>query len=1383
MFPVMHQYKLRLTNLSQSNRSLKLSKLSVRKDLDLTEAGFINHLSAAEILGKIIAGQSVTLIKNLSSRDEATNLLDRRLNSIWHEVETINEETGTYDLFLGYPFIEGKFLDGSIARCPAVLFPVRLERDFQGGTRWSLRANPDEDLSFNTTFFLAYEKFMQVRLKHEFWEDRPERHDDLQGFLNALYKQMTAHEITIHFNSELFQFQVDRFADKNAALLDALPIGMLRFIPNAVVGIFPQSDSALLQDYEELERNPEHFQLKEFFEPRPRLKDGPPAKEDQSYFVSSVDQTQEEALLCVRAGESVVLHGPPGTGKSQVILNLISDALARGQRVLVCSQKRAALDVVFQRMNEVGLGRFGALVHDYRADRNKIFARIKQQIDDIEKFEEERRDIGIDIWLRDFTKDSRRLDEFSDFFERLYRALSERSRCGLSAHELYLQADPQAPQIDMAALAGLFDHDSWQAFSEVLSSILDYDEFFSQSYPWRERLPLNRMGFAGKAALAERLQALPSEIDRIHALWLGLQAPGNTLDHQEQIALVLPACAKLEEMVDRLGAKEDLEAALQDNLKPKYLHQKLEAFGKLFQKMAAFKVLDGFPMSFAEDLQKHFAAFEAGGKKFGRYFSMAWLKGWWYLRSLLQKRGMQLEEPGIALLKSEMEVLSKVLKMTLELDEQLFFKDIPLASGSDELVAWQERKLQSVALVEEWLEFREWEAFKPRVAGGKFDEAYWAVVKADVARLKEIQRELAVTEQAWKALLHPAQIARLSQGLIYPIPAKVYAVALQESFVRDFDDLCQLDALMDNLSGHQRIAVEHLHSYIGHLGDGHKQTLLDQTHNGMLLAWLAQVEAKHPELLETSSRQMPERLETYRKLVHDRAATVTGLIQRKLKDAIIENIEYNRLSNPVTYRDIGHQVRKQRQLWPVRKLVQTFWEEGLGRLMPCWLASPESVAAIFPMAKDYFDLVVFDEASQCYVERALPVMLRGRQCVIAGDDQQLQPFDLYNVKVEEDEATEVEQMPLEVESILDLSRNLFRQCKLSWHYRSTEKELINFSNFAFYEGRLNMVPPALHEEISQPPISFVKVAGVWDKNRNEEEARQVVALVEAMVRRPDNPTIGVVTFNFHQKELIRELLELRLLELGMAGDQEGASLLHKAMEREEGEERQSIFVKNIENVQGDERDVIIFSVGYARTKAGKLIANFGLLNQKGGGNRLNVAITRAKKKKIIVCSIDPEELQVDDSKHDGPKLLKRYLQYARAMSMGDAGSVKSLLSQLRTIGAEAPVATTLRLGLVERIQADLQALGWQVDAGLGDHNFMLDLAIKGPDGAYVLGIEIEGRNYFSGRSAKEREVYRPALLRRRGWKIYRLWARNYFLNPAQELRRIVEMAEAARSSD
>jgi hypothetical protein len=378
-------------------------------------------------------------------------------------------------------------------------------------------------------------------------------------------------------------------------------------------------------------------------------------------------------------------------------------------------------------------------------------------------------------------------------------------------------------------------------------------------------------------------------------------------------------------------------------------------------------------------------------------------------------------------------------------------------------------------------------------------------------------------------------------------------------------------------------------------------------------------------------------------------------------------------------------------------------------------------------------------------------------------------------------------MALEVESVLDLARNLFEECKLSWHYRSLEEELINFSNHAFYEGRLNIVPAARHEGISRPPISFIEVAGLWEKNSNAQEAAKVVELVEELVMRPEQPSIGIVTFNYHQKELIWEMLEQRQEQLSAERKVDVLARLQEAMNRGEGEERQGIFVKNIENVQGDERDVIIFSIGYAKDEKGRMVANFGLLNQKGGGNRLNVAITRAKKKGIVVCSFPPEDLKVDGAKNDGPRLLKSYLQFARAVSEENAeragGILKSLggstEEDMRTQNASA----IPRGGLAERLAPMLREAGLELELGLGDTQYKLDMAIKDKQGNYLLGIECEGSNYFSGKTSKEREIYRPSALKDRGWKVHRVWARNFYLDPEKELAKILEKAGKPKSAD
>ena len=1379
MHAALHQYKLRLTNLNQANRSLKLGRLSSARDLDLMQAGHIDKLSTVEILERIASGKSVDLLSKLSARNEDANLLDRRLTRIFREVSTINEETGAYDLFLGYPFVEGKFLDGSVARCPVMLFPVRLVRNLQKGPRWRLEVPDGESISFNKTFFLAYEKFQQVRLPRTFWEEDIERQPDLQDLLNYLYAFFKEHELQVNFNSELFQFQVVPFADKNKDLLDKLELGKLKFQPTAVLGIFPQSDSALLQDYELLEKEAEGFGLDRFLEEGPALPAPKYIPEDQRYFVTPVDQSQEEALLAVKNGRSVVVHGPPGTGKSQVILNLVSDALARGQRVLVCSQKRAALDVVYRRLSDLGLGRFVALVHDHRADRARIFEKIRNQIDDIERFQRESADLRISQWEHDFRLDARKIDSYNGFFEKLQGALLDRERFGLSAHQLYERADARLRGLPLADLPLRFDQGALSRLLDRFRALLPYLEFFEEKYPLRFRKPFHLLGFEQRHHFADFLNRLPEECVELRAAkartGLGAEVPGSPEDIQEALAAFDPVRVFFEDASLATG----WAAFHCQDLKLGYVRRKLDSLEKIFDAMAGFEVLSDFNMTLFQDLKEHVEHYRAGAGKFGSLFSLGFLRARWYLKALLNDKGFKLKDDPLGVLYGEFRVLDRLVKHAESFSGQFFFEDLPLTDSPARLKLWLAGKRKQVEAVSIIRKVKVWRGLIPPVEAGKpaFNRAVW---DRSLEQLDEVRAYLALLGKQlreWAAWLHPLQIEALRAAMDREEEAKLCR-AWGSSLENDFEDLRSLDHLLADFQPDERLILTALEGDLAVLPSGEGPTFMQRLENTFSLRWIEALEARHPELLEVSARGMAAKREDYQDKVHSRQEKVIQLIVRQLKERILKRMEYNRLGNPVTYRDLGHQARKKRLLWSVRRMVREFWTESLSQLLPCWMASPESVAAVFPMERDFFDLVVFDEASQCYVERGLPVMLRGRQCVVAGDDKQLPPFDLYSVKVDEYER-EVEEagIALEVESTLDLARNVFQDCHLSWHYRSREEDLINFSNHAFYKGRLKTIPWAARRQ--EAALSFIRVDGVWEQNRNVVEARRVVALLEELVRQENPPTVGVVTFNFQQKELIRDELELRIQELGEMGDEVGVAAFFRAMAREDSEEMQGIFVKNIENVQGDERDVIVFSVAYARDAKGRLVTNFGLLNQKGGENRLNVAITRARKKVFLVCSFDPEALQVEQSLHAGPKLFKQYLLYARAVGSGNRPEVSRILAGLGDGGGEPePDWDYAGPGLADRVASALEKRGWEVERNIGDTEYQLDLAVIDPGGGYLAGIEVEGPQYFSGKSPKEREVYRVKLLKSRGWVVARVWARNHFLREEEVVAELDALARA-----
>jgi superfamily I DNA and/or RNA helicase/very-short-patch-repair endonuclease len=455
----------------------------------------------------------------------------------------------------------------------------------------------------------------------------------------------------------------------------------------------------------------------------------------------------------------------------------------------------------------------------------------------------------------------------------------------------------------------------------------------------------------------------------------------------------------------------------------------------------------------------------------------------------------------------------------------------------------------------------------------------------------------------------------------------------------------------------------------------------------------------------------------------------------------------------------------------VNKFINKFDFE-MFKSVKIWLLTPEVVSEIIPLQKGVFDLVVFDEASQMYVERGVPSVFRAKKVVIAGDHKQLRPSSLGagRTEMDLDDLGEDEEVnsALEEESLLDLARFKYRDIMLNFHYRSQYEELIAFSNYAFYKGNLRVSPNAVDPEL--PPIEVHQMEDArWEKRANRSEAVYIVELLRKFFKeRKHQETVGIITFNSSQRDLIDDLIDEACVQ-----DVEFADLIRTETGRRKDGEDIGLFVKNIESVQGDERDVIIFSIGYAKNEAGKLVRNFGWLNQRGGENRLNVAISRAKKKIHVVTSFHPSELQVDDMKNDGPRILKKYLEYSFAVSERNSHAARQiLLSFGNQNGSEFSVSDEYTLS--QQVRSALEELGYQVESNVGIGGYSIDLAVR-KNGKYLLGIECDGRLYERSKSARDRDYHRQKYLEARGWKIYRLWSSRWWKNAPRELQKIQEL--------
>jgi predicted DNA-binding WGR domain protein len=505
-------------------------------------------------------------------------------------------------------------------------------------------------------------------------------------------------------------------------------------------------------------------------------------------------------------------------------------------------------------------------------------------------------------------------------------------------------------------------------------------------------------------------------------------------------------------------------------------------------------------------------------------------------------------------------------------------------------------------------------------------------------------------------------------------------------------------------------------------------------------------------------------------------------------------------------RTLEHEFGKTMRYKAIRELVDGDAAQVIRDLKPVWLMSPLSVSDTLPLAIDFVDVVIFDEASQVPLEEAVPSLFRGKQVIVVGDEMQLPPTDFFSAKRsdEEDDESQVEegeeefQYELASDSFLSHAAKNLPATMLGWHYRSRSESLISFSNWAFYDGRLLTVPeyrrpggegagdhlsagtsvtPA--DRLLSRPVSYhLLPSGTYDKRRNRAEADHIARLVADLLKRKEGLSIGVIAFSEAQQNEIEMALNRLASE-----DDEFRSLLDEEWQREDDGQFVGLLVKNLENIQGDERDVIILSICYGRGPNGKMLMNFGPINKSGGEKRLNVAFSRAKRYMAVVSTIRYSE--ITNEYNEGANCLRNYLRYAEAMSSGDASTAQRVLggvTRWKEQFTHAPVedddAVTLQLA------ACLKKRGFVVDQGVGQSHFRVDLAVRLPeDGTYRLGILIDTPIQYEQAEPLERDVMRPRLLRAFGWQIESVLAKDWYENRDQELARIINILECGKQDE
>ena len=1327
MISILKGYLKKLTNLTSANKSLMQLRLFASQDLDLNELDFLDGVSSFEILRKVMSrsGVDYPLVDLLDSRNESVNKVSKRLKNILRKSEFIFEERGAQDLYLGWPYVEGKFQDDTKLRCPLLFIPVKLsvKKD-----KWVIRRKKNVSISINKSFILAYAYYNKVSIQDDLVEATfDDFSSDLQEFRNQLYEFFKDSPIEINFNQDLFKDNLVKFVDyKKDEYEHQYRTGEMKLQPTAVLGLFPQAGSYLIPDYENILKKNEFESLEDFFFSKQldqsqsgsnhAFKYLKEVREDQTYAPYKLDAFQENAVKAVKRGNSLVVHGPPGTGKSQLICNLISDNISRGNRVLVVCQKRAALDVVYKRLQEKELDEFAVVVHDFKSDRKEIYTKLNNQIENLKEFEQKNNSLDSIFLEREFLQESRKIDQITEELDEFRDALFGEDNSGFSAKELYLRTDKKNLNEGISVEFRHFNKDHEAKFIESLEEFYVYaNQFAKTEHPWNDRVSFKEFGLEDYQKIKGIITEVPSKVnDFIRKSLAILSDPITYLDHVW--------------INDREVELRDLMNLIKSpTVYRNYRHMFNEKPDRDWLLLREKRILDLFKGAgvdvsvdknelgvFRDRLEKYRVVRQ---NVFKHIFWKLFNKEKRPIKKALVENGLKWNKKGIAALVVKIDnrlnlehnlTQLRNKEWVLEVTDSLKMEDIQ--SCFDKLNI----ALEAIELTKDLRSFIQYFSIQ-NITANEFLEKADGVLK--------LCKELSLQSLDWRKYLTPKQVLRLTEE-------PDYLTRAQSTLDSDFDSICDYDRLLDNWDENQ---ISTAFDLLEEFEDVElaKKTFLNI--NG--LAWLNLLEIKYPILRTVSSQQMTKKEKELRKSLQSKLKICKEIVLQKLRENTYKGVEYNRLRNRITYRELQHQLTKNRKIWPLRKTIENFSNE-IFDLIPCWMASPESVSAVFPL-QEKFDLVIFDEASQCFSEKGIPSIYRAKQVVITGDNQQLAPNDLYQARWEEDD----EIPDLEIDSLLDLGIKYFQQVELLGHYRSQSLDLINFSNKHFYKGRLRLLPDFRRVLEKTPGIEYLKVDGLWQNNTNEVEADRIVNLVQELIENGEK-NLGVVTFNFKQQSLIQDKLE----EMAIQNE----VILPK-----------SLFVKNIENVQGDERDVIIFSIGYAANLKGKVGSHFGSLNMERGENRLNVAISRARKKSYVVASILPTELNVEDSKYRGPKLFKEYLEYALEVSNGNfqVEKEKETFSE----------SWYLKHHLEERLKS-------YENVKISENMPFADLTIA-KDDIYKGLILTDDNRYYEAVSTKDWHAYLPMMLREKKWKFHKVHSREFWNDETKVLRDFEKLIE------
>jgi len=1305
MEKIIKTYRKRLYDLTTGNRSLLFLRLSATQELDISELHFIDKHAAFHIIEELVTERkNIRICSVQEPRVEKVQFVSSTLKKIYRKLGQIYEERGLYECYVGWLFAEGKWKDGTPFRAPLLFFPIKLEME---GNAWYLNRE-GRSIQLNKSLLLAFAHYHDLVLPDELLEeDFEEFSSDPLEFRTQTYEWLKKTKLEFLFSKEYFTNEIQPLKTYKRREYESIyHLGEMRIAPNAVLGIFPQAGSAIAADFDTWAEKLTDVSLENFFADRNHIETpNDPYKEDLM-APYSMDASQEFAVREVLTGKSIVIQGPPGSGKSETICNMICAAVAAGKKILVMSHKRAALEVVAKRLGQKSLDDFFSLVHDVKFDQRNLYNKINKQIENIEAFQTINNGLDAIYMEREFAASVKLLTQLNTHSEEFRNALFDTHVCGYTAHELYLKGNTEEATIN---LSDLYTSYPAKELDRLIHAIQTYSIYAAIPYPnadlWKNRIGLAGMAESDLESLNTKAVVLKHAIDvfaqqisvyketRVANEFENITSLKKTL---EQLQLLLKEVStqkiwnSFEKPIELARASGLIEsiASINQHYEIIYQNYDLKALHEIAILMSKAKTKASNPILWF--FYSLFSAEFTTLKKFAVYLNVEFSPG--SLQELTNK-------------------LDSILHAEKLLKEFSTFNSIQVSLQDLASVQFINESIQTFNALLSILEDQANALYRFCVSK---DAASIALLLDNTLHAHTIvQQEIENTSGNFSAV----------QQLLFIKDSSLLKEWMQ-FITTHFNDIQHLDILLESLTPTDRICIQRLSNLADTYPANKWAALVEQS---ILKHWIQHIELVYPTLKSLDTLRWKQFAQDWAIHSEKRKELSLEMILGKLREQTYREIVFNRLQNRVTYRDLQHQVTKKKRMWPMRKLMQEYAQEVFS-LIPCWMMSPEQVSCVFPL-EQLFDIIIIDEASQCYTEHSLPAMYRAKQIVIAGDSQQLPPSDLYRVRWDDEEENEAD---IEIDSLLDLGERYLSSVLLKGHYRSRYPELIAFSNQEFYGNKLNYLPHYADILSDIKPITYKKVAGIWSNSMNKIEAEEIVRITLEYIQAGKH-SIGIVCFNYQQASFIQDLLE----------EQSIAKQISIPAE---------LFVKNIENVQGDERDIIIFSVGYAPDKNGKFAMQFGSLNMQGGEKRMNVAVSRAREAVIVVSSIMPQELRTETLKHEGPRILKEYLQYAWDCQQFDRNAFFTKHAH--------SVSATSTAGKVMHWCAEKSTL-----KAAPIYPFA-SLTLKGKTQDRL--IDTDDSTYKNIEFAKYWHFNKPLQLAQKGWSYTQILSRNLYLKLSEE---------------